>query len=64
MFCFLCLRGIYMNNRKKRITTMQEALNRLLMTAGPNGCRNRAVYKLSVQLDKEIVKYYRSANNI
>ncbi len=53
-----------MNNRKKRITTMQEALNRLLMTAGPKGCRNRAVYKLSVQLDKEIVKYYRSANNI
>ena len=53
-----------MNNRKKRIATMQEALNRLLMTAGQNGGRNRAVYKLSVQLDKEIVKYYRSANNI
>ncbi|WP_083461296.1 aspartyl-phosphate phosphatase Spo0E family protein [Cellulosilyticum ruminicola] len=53
-----------MNNRKKRISTMQEALNRLLMTSGANVCRSKTVYKLSMQLDKEIVKYYRSIENI
>lgn len=53
-----------MNNRKKRIATMQEALNRILMTSGSNGCRSKAAYKISVQLDKEIAKYYRSINNI
>lgn len=53
-----------MNNRKKSIAMMQEALNRILVTSGPKGCKSGAAYKLSVQLDKEIVKYYRSMNNI
>ncbi len=49
-----------MNNRKNSIAAMQEALNRLLVTSGPKGCRSGAAYKLSVQLDKEIVKYYKN----
>lgn len=53
-----------MNDRKKRIAMLQESLNRILITSGPKGCRSSAAYKLSVQLDKEIVKYYKSMNNI
>lgn len=49
-----------MKDMKKSITYMQNRLNRLLVTSGPAGCRARPVYTLSLELDKEIVKYYKN----
>lgn len=43
----------------KKITFMQNNLNRLLCVSGPAGCKSPGAYSLSVMLDKEIVKYYR-----
>lgn len=46
----------------KKITFMQNNLNRLLYASGPAGCKTANAYSLSVMLDKEIVKYYKNLN--
>ena len=63
IFVFFCLRGINMNEVKKSITFMQNNLNKLLHTAGPTGCKTPGIYSLSIKLDKEIVKYYKSLSH-
>lgn len=63
LFLFSCLRGINMNEVKKSITFMQNNLNKLLYTTGPTGCKTSGIYSLSIKLDKEIVKYYKSLSN-
>lgn len=52
-----------MKEMKKNIVCMQENLNRLLVTTGSSRYNTKSVYTLSLKLDKEIVKYYRSLSN-
>ncbi len=52
-----------MNEVKKSITFMQNNLNKLLYTTGPTGCKTQGIYSLSIKLDKEIVKYYKSLSH-
>lgn len=61
ILCLFHLRGIHMKEMKK-ITFMQNNLNRLLYASGPAGCKTANAYSLSVMLDKEIVKYYKNLN--
>ncbi len=51
-----------MKEMKKNILFMQENLNRLLGTTGSSRYNTKPIYTLSLKLDKEIVKYYRSLN--
>ena len=51
-----------MENRKKSIAVMQEALNRIFVSGGAKS-KSSPAYQLSIKLDKEIVKYYRSVAN-
>lgn len=48
-----------MNQMKESITCMQANLNKLLQAEEGTNMQARGVYRLSVMLDKEIVKYYR-----
>lgn len=52
-----------MKDMKKNILFMQENLNRLLGTTGVSRYNTKSIYTLSLKLDKEIVKYYRTLNN-
>ena len=52
-----------MNEVKKSITCMQYNLNKRLYTTGVSGCKTSSIYLLSAELDKEIVKYYKSLTN-
>ncbi len=52
-----------MREVKKSIMAMQGNLNYRLRNTGTDGFRKQCIYNLSTQLDKEIVKYYRSIMN-
>jgi hypothetical protein len=52
-----------MKDMKKNILCMQENLNKILGTTGASRYNAKYVYRLSLKLDKEIVKYYRNLSN-
>lgn len=48
-----------MEETKEKITTLQSHLNRLIIKMGSRSYSTAPLYTLSVELDKEIVKYYK-----
>lgn len=49
-----------MKGTKESIIFMQNSLNRLMQTGKGTDTHANGVYALSLMLDKEIVKYYKS----
>ncbi|WP_180270718.1 hypothetical protein [Sporanaerobium hydrogeniformans] len=52
-----------MESMRKSILVLQSDLNRQLISGKPGLFNNKAVYSLSLKLDKEIVKYYKKVMN-
>lgn len=50
-----------MKGTKESIVFMQESLNKLMQTEKGADTQANGVYSLSLMLDKEIVAYYRNA---
>ena len=47
----------------KSIAVLQSDLNKRLVSVQPGLFKDKAIYSLSLRLDKEIVKYYREVMN-
>lgn len=61
--CFV-LRGINMEEMKESIAFMQKYLNQLVEGQENDSCPSSKIYLLSVMLDQEIVRYYKSLTRI